>query len=122
MADLKTHIASLSTLGDQHRAGIIDPKRELDRLQNMMADYHSENARRRRLAQDRERARNVAIADRDLAVAYREEIRANLAQLASGVPFDVVSAPVFTDNKHPRSGTIFVSHPSVLGLQKPPIR
>ena len=39
MDDLETQIASLSTLRDQHRAEIIDQKRELDRLQNVMADH-----------------------------------------------------------------------------------
>ena len=69
----------------------------------MAGFLHSENARLQRKIQDRENARNVAIADRELAVADRDTLWAHLALLKSGFPFAVASAPAFSDSKRNRS-------------------
>ena len=90
-------------LRDQHGAEITGQKRELNRLRQVIAGVHSENARLQRKIQDRENSRDVAIADRDLAVADRDKLRAHLAQLASSFPFSVASAPASSDSKRNRS-------------------
>ena len=102
IADLEKQIASFSTLRDQYGAEITDQKRELDLLRQVIAGVESKNARLQSKIQDREKARDVAIADRDLAVADRDTFRAHLAQLASGVLFAVASAPASSESKRNR--------------------
>ena len=117
-ADLEKQIASFSTLRDQHGAEITDQKREMDRLRKAMAGFHSKNARLQRKIQDRENARDVAIADRDLTVADRDKLRAHLAQLASGFPFAVASAPASSDSKRNRSDKQWSPVPAFSGFRR----
>ena len=96
-------------------------KRELDRLGTVMAEFHSENVRLQRVAQDGENARDSAIADRDLAVADRDNFRAHLAQLASGVSFALASISASMYSKRSRATAYLVAQPSVLWLTEPPL-
>ena len=86
-----------------------------------MAEFHSENVRLQRVAQDGENARDSAIADRDLAVADRDNFRAHLAQLASGVSFALASISASMYSKRSRATAYLVAQPSVLWLTEPPL-
>ena len=103
LADLDKEIASISKLRDQHGADTTDQKREIARLRRVMADFHSQNARLQSLAQGREHAGDSTIAGRDLAIVDRDNLRANLAQLASGGLFAVASPLVSSNSKRLRS-------------------
>ena len=68
----------------------------------MIAGVQTEKARLYRKIHDRKIARDVAIADLDLAVADRDKLWAHLAQVASGFSFAVSSAPASSDSKRNR--------------------
>ena len=79
----------VSALHDRYRAEIADRDTELLQLRRVIADHNSNRTRLRRLVQDRETA--------------RDKLRAHLAQLASGVPLDLVSPAVSSDSKRLRN-------------------
>ena len=64
-------MASVSALRDQHRAYIADRDCILGRLRKVIANHYTEATRLRRSDQDRETDPDLAVPDRDLAIADR---------------------------------------------------